>query len=650
MLLILSGGIFTFAASPAQTLNLPASGDVVLTDDEQPEVTDRVARVSFLRGNAKIRRSGATDWENITLNLPLVEGDEIATDKNTRIEIQFNNYTHVRLDENSYLKLTTLRDEGIAVSLSLGTMNARLTRFDKDNSFFEIDAPRTTIALQRSGSYRVDAGQDGSSEVRVGALNGGEARVYSDNSGFTLKNGRSTRIFIDGANVGEWETADAIRFQDDFDTWTLDRDDVIARRIKDAYYDRYYDNDIYGAEDLNAHGDWVYLRNYGYVWRPSRGAISVYSDWSPYRYGHWRWMQPYGWIWVNDEPWGWATYHHGRWFYDAGYWYWSPYGHYRPRRSWWYPALVVINIFRSDVYWYPASYHYSFRDCRWRYYRPNHNNNNWGGNSGPVRTPTPVPNTQPPLTAPIRTKIRGPEVPATGVVTAKYEEFGTTKAGGGRPPLSVATSVLSIKTDTSDVPQLPVGSAIRTKMNRDIVSQSPPSETKQSQVKVGATSRTTAAPLDNELRNTKVFGGRPVKVQPDVGGSVNTAPNTKSDTRDTGVVVRNQPPKRDDSPPVKSSPPIFAPQSDAPSDTKTPGNNTRRREDPPVYSPPPKRDDSPKYDPPPTRYEPPKYDPPRKYDPPPSPPPPKNDPPPKRNDPPPKSDPPPSKKPDGRRR
>lgn len=648
-LLVLGGSIFTFGASAAQTLNLPASGDVVLTDDEQPEVTDRVARVSYLKGNAKIRRSGSTTWENVTLNLPLVEGDEIATDKETRIEIQFDNYRHVRLDENAYLKLTTLRDEGIALSLSLGTMNVRLTKFEKDNFFFEIDAPKTTIAIQKSGSYRIDAGEDRSSEIRVAALNGGEARVYSDNSGFTLKNGRSTRIFIDGANVGEWETGDAIRFQDDFDTWILDRDDVIARRIKDAYYDRYYDNDIYGADDLNSHGDWVYLRNYGYVWRPSRNAISIYSDWSPYRYGQWRWMQPYGWIWVNDEPWGWATYHHGRWFYDAGYWYWSPYGHYRPRRSWWFPALVVINIFRSDVYWYPASYYYSYRDCRWQYYQPHHNNNNHGGNGGPIRTPTPVPNTQPPLTAPIKTKIRGPEVPATGVVTTKYDEFGTKKTGGGRPPLAVANSVLSIKTDKSDVPQLPVGTTIRTKMDRDIISQSPVSEIKQSQIKVGATVRTTAAPLDNELRNTKVFGGRPVKVQGDMGGGVNNTQPTKSDTRDTGAVIRTQPTKSDDAP-VKQSPPIFEP-SQPPAETKTPRNNTRRSEEPATYSPPPKRDD-----PPPTRYEPPRYDPPPKYDPPPRyDPPPKNDPPPPpppKSDPPPtKSDPPPpSKKPDGRRR
>jgi hypothetical protein len=643
-LLVLSCSIFTFGiASPAQTLNLPATGDVVVSDDEQPEVTDRVARISYLKGNAKIRRSGATNWEHVTLNLPLVEGDEIATDKNTRLEIQFNNYSYVRLDENSYLKVTTLRDEGIALSVSLGTMNARLTKFDKDSAFFEIDAPKTTIAIQKSGTYRVDAGQVSGTEIRVNALNGGEARIYSDNSGFTLKNGRSTRIFIDGANVGEWETGDAIRFQDEFDEWTLDRDDRIAQRIRDAYYDRYYDNDIYGADDLNAHGDWVYLRNYGYVWRPSRSSISYYSDWSPYRYGQWRWMPPYGWIWVNDEPWGWATYHHGRWFYQAGYWYWSPYGYYRPRRSWWYPALVVINIISSDVYWYPASYYYSHRDCRWRYYRPHHNNNNWGGNNGPIRMPTPVPTSPPRPDAPIPGGVRGALVPPLSVVSTRFENFGTSTVRGLTPPMTVANSVLSIKTNKSDLPQLPVGSTIKTRMSPDIIATVPPFETKQSQIKIGAGVRSTSAPLDNELRNTKMFGGRPVK-EPEPSGTVNNTPSTKSETRDTGVVVRTPAVKSNNSPPV-NSPPIYQP----PPDTKPMRSDPPPKRDdppvkqPPVYTPPPKRDD-----PPTPRYDPPKP----RYDPPAPPPPPRNDPPPKRNDPPPpkRDDPPPSKKPDGRRR
>lgn len=685
-LLILSCSIFTFGAkTAAQVLNLPASGDVMVTDDEQPDVTDRVARISYLKGEAKIRRLGSNDWERVTLNLPLVEGDELVTDEDARLEIQFNSYTHVRVEENSYLKIATLRDEGIALSISLGTMNARLTKFDKDKSFFEIDAPKTTIAVQRSGSYRVDAGEDRSTEIRVAALNGGEARVYSDNSGFTLKNNRSTRIFIDGPNVGEWETTDAIRFQDDFDTWTLDRDDVIARRMRDAYYDRYYDNDIYGADDLDQNGDWVYLRNYGYVWRPSRASIAHYADWSPYRYGHWRWMPPYGWIWVNDEPWGWATYHHGRWFYDAGYWYWSPYGHYRPRRSWWYPALVVINIIRSDVYWYPAGYYYSHRDCRWRYYRPHHNNNNhWGGNGGgnnngggggPIRNPTPTPPvTQPVVTAPIKSPIRRPEVdtgggsggtegylgapvkggaiPSSAVVTTKFDQFGTVKTGGGKPPLSVANSVLAIKTDKGgELPQLPVGSSIKTKMTRDIVAETPPiaATIKQSPVKVGATVRTTGAPLDNELQNTKVLGGRPIKPPVEAGTGVTTKSDNTTEqpvktTRDTGAVVRT-PPVRNDPPPVKERP-VYSPPPETKRDDPPP---VKER---PTYTPPPqtKREDpppvkQPSYNPPPQRYDPP----PKRNDPPPPPPPKRDDPPPKRNDPPPakREDPPPNKK-DGR--
>ena len=71
----------------------------------------------------------------------------------------------------------------------------------------------------------------------------------------------------------------------------LERDAIIAKRIADAYYDKYYDQDIYGAEDLNDNGEWIYTRKYGYVWRPFRSSISSYANWSPYRYGHWRWTR-----------------------------------------------------------------------------------------------------------------------------------------------------------------------------------------------------------------------------------------------------------------------------------------------------------------------------------------------------------------------
>ena len=104
------------------------------------------------------------------------------------------------------------------------------------------------MSVQRPGTFRVDAGDRESESIRIAATDGAEARVYSDTAGFILKNGRSSRVYISGTNEGEWETADASRFIDEFDNWAADRDRAIAKRLKDAYYDKYYDQDIYAAD------------------------------------------------------------------------------------------------------------------------------------------------------------------------------------------------------------------------------------------------------------------------------------------------------------------------------------------------------------------------------------------------------------------
>src|SRR6187402_3603858 len=84
----------TFAVtSPVSLVNVPADGGYVIDDDDDaPDVTAPVARISFIRGEGKIKRADSADWENATLNLPVVEGDEIATDADSRIEIQFDNF------------------------------------------------------------------------------------------------------------------------------------------------------------------------------------------------------------------------------------------------------------------------------------------------------------------------------------------------------------------------------------------------------------------------------------------------------------------------------------------------------------------------------------------------------------------------------
>ncbi len=606
VLIALSRVFVIGATAPAQTLNLPDEPDGFAIDDENvPDVTARVARISFLAGEAQIRRAEGGDWEKATLNLPVVEGDEITTGADARLEIQFDNNQHLRLAENSYLKITNLKDGGIAVSLSVGTMIARITRYDKDRAFFEIDAPKTTIAVQKAGVYRIDAGQQSDTDIRVSVTENGEARVYSDNAGFTLKNGRSARVFIDGANAGEWEAADSSRYADAFDAWSLDRDARIAMRLKDAFYDKYYDNDIYGADDLNGYGDWVNTASYGYVWRPYRNSINHYADWSPYRYGHWRWIPPFGWTWVNDEPWGWATYHHGRWFHDDGYWYWSPYGYYRYSRSWWFPALVVLNIFNSNVCWYPLPYHYAYYNYNYNYCSRRHgchhggHHNNYPpviyqtGGIKPIKSPH----------QPVPTKI-----PASAVAAMSLDDFGTTVKPVKTAPLSVANAVISKKVDDMTDPVLPAYSAITKKMSREIATERPKADIVAAQAKVGAAPRKTNAPLDKELRTDRVFGGRePLVITNDTGG-VKPVMIVPSDTRKTGAVERQPTVKQTNATPPVRQAPVNAPPAKTGDDSGGQPVKAPPSRQPPVRQAPPQTDppvrQPPQSEPAPTRQQP----------------------------------------------
>ncbi len=93
------------------TMALGTSAADYRIDDEEPEVTDRVARISFIKGDVQIRRSDGDQWEKAVLNLPVVEGDEISTGGDARLEIQFNAATHFRVTENSYLKVVSLNPD-----------------------------------------------------------------------------------------------------------------------------------------------------------------------------------------------------------------------------------------------------------------------------------------------------------------------------------------------------------------------------------------------------------------------------------------------------------------------------------------------------------------------------------------------------------
>jgi hypothetical protein len=73
-------------------------------------------------------------------------------------------------------------------------------------------------------------------------------------------------------------------------------------------------------EPLCEYGRWVDVHAYGRCWYPYR----VEPGWQPYVEGAWIWTDC-GWYWDSPEPWAWATYRYGRWFYHSYYgWLWMP--------------------------------------------------------------------------------------------------------------------------------------------------------------------------------------------------------------------------------------------------------------------------------------------------------------------------------------
>jgi uncharacterized protein DUF6600 len=126
---------------------------------------------------------------------------------------------------------------------------------------------------------------------------------------------------------------------------------------QEAYDPGYYAYDTRGPVDvsffyssLHPYGRWLRRGSYGWVWEPTRVPV----DWRPYTVGRWA-MTDYGWTWVSEEPWGWATYHYGRWLFDPEFgWLWVP-------GTEWGPAWVSFQEGAGYIGWAPLPPSVGFR-------------------------------------------------------------------------------------------------------------------------------------------------------------------------------------------------------------------------------------------------------------------------------------------------
>ncbi len=293
----------------------------------------RIARLSFIEGQASFLHAPDVDWSAASINMPLEPGDRIYTGRSGRAEIEFDEGSTLRLAENTDVEILALSERLIQLNILVGL--ATLTA--AGGADFEVNTPAAAFNTVRRGVYRFDVVENGDTDAIVQK---GELEAASNEFAQRISSGELLHVRIGGRpQVSPYSRRDS------WDQWN-DRRNADRR----AYASRdYIPAAVHiGISDLDRYGRWMHIGSYGIAWVP----ISVGVGWSPYSIGRWCYRSFYGWTWISYEPWGWLPYHYGRWHHSASFgWCWLP----GPSFSFnfWSPGLVSFYRGPGWISWCP---------------------------------------------------------------------------------------------------------------------------------------------------------------------------------------------------------------------------------------------------------------------------------------------------------
>lgn len=291
----------------------------------------RVVRVSRAEGQVLVSHPGGNGWEEALVNLPLAEGDTLAT-QGGLAEVEFENGATSYLAENSTLQFTQLGfvdAGGRATELTLTQGAATFYANPNSQDTFRVATPTFDVAISGRAEFRVDVFRDGAAvQALLGTLTVSTARGSTQ-----LEKGQSVAVHendVQDSSIGHLPNPDA------FDQWVTEEGEIIRSGNKNTLGYINSPNE-YGLSDLSIYGTWVNFAGYGLCWRPFRAGL----NWAPYMNGIWILNPRLGWVWVSNEPWGWMPYHFGTWQLSPTLgWVWIPGGpaglrHWEPARVNW---------------------------------------------------------------------------------------------------------------------------------------------------------------------------------------------------------------------------------------------------------------------------------------------------------------------------
>jgi len=288
-----------------------------------------VAHISYLEGALKVTNRDGNE-HNGTVNFPVVTGDVLRTNGESRGEIQLGNGTILRIDQDSEILIGTI------LAPTLTSRDWKVTTLElKAGSVYVISNTYNMEMLQLvSKDVAVKFSHNSNIEIRLEPESGTRVISHWGNADLLIENEniKEQVLIVKSKNavlVGDKGQINPSEYkkEGDFLAWNKKVDDNFKQLHEGVSYVpdkivRHKHLQLW-AERWSSHfGTWIYDKMFGYVWKPSGFAMDPYRR--PFYNGQLVVINDVEYV-IPNEPWGWAPAHLGTWvFFKKWGWTWVP--------------------------------------------------------------------------------------------------------------------------------------------------------------------------------------------------------------------------------------------------------------------------------------------------------------------------------------
>jgi hypothetical protein len=150
----------------------------------QSQSQDWDARLKVVSGVVMIKTVDTEDWNKVTGEVPLEPNDSVKTSADGQAEIYLDDKGVVSLNSNTELEISSLDQEDSVLSLSFGSLVAKIKHFLNEKQKFKVRTPSAVCAV-RGTEFAVEYSKM-SKESGVGVFDEGRVAVtQADESGPT---------------------------------------------------------------------------------------------------------------------------------------------------------------------------------------------------------------------------------------------------------------------------------------------------------------------------------------------------------------------------------------------------------------------------------------------------------------------------------